>query len=1228
MGNCTIKRSKKASQNYTSSVKINVPNLFYLSRSEKSLLVVENSESRQYSLQKKLKLFRDSSISLLSDSSLIISGGSDSSSSLTNRVYQIFPYSSLLTSLPPLPVPCKFGVFHLYNSSSLIYVGGICESQDNDSSHIEQGAPICRITLGQSSWEVFTGKASFDPGKYLMRNVVYEEDKSVTESNEIVYADVTIKDLYEPGSVIIRDSLVMIGGKICRDRKMVTSDKVFSVRLDQEFFIKQEEFEMPVGLVAPSCAVKNEKIFIAGGLLDDMSHNFEVFVVEWGSKSVRKVELAFERPVELRYPIIVEDKGIWCFSPPKMLYLREDKKQVFTFSLNSQAPRVEINVAKATQNEEQVEFKKVVVDLSLHIITEKTQTSEVKIINRVKDDEDKKDDGVQVEVFTVSKKKKQENEINDLEPAIELVEIELPSISSYNIEEEKRSLCYICNGEMMRIDKFHLLHYQDCFHCHSHHSKLLLCPTCSITFCSSCTRKLKKYPLCEPVLLKCSNNHNLCHYQSPTSSCINCFNKIESNHLFCFICNEHLCIPCHESLSTFINSSPHCYNSHKLTWALKPNPICSNCFKTSTSLIHFSCKICDFFECTDCLNEKNHTLIITDRNFTNPKENLSYNLHDDESNLHEEAAEKQFKLEKNENKIEEFEEIDERPMPDESEISATQVQESFKYMIPLEELRKKIPQKPIRGEKSPFFLSLSPGKVSNENNKEKKNLMRKSLGDFSLGNGSKADYHDVEPISQHAGNFRLSAVLNSETSERSSEFETFGNFFKGHKNKNKVDYREESEVFSKSVIEQSYGIEENSHKVQSIEFAKTNKLKENFEVRPDFRDKIDELLSKHDNEKRGEIENNERISNSHKKKKKTKEIEDEVFDGKDIVLEEDQKNDEKNKKQKKLKEYQNKNKKSSLDPTSSSSSSENLNLNFQLKLKPILESEENLKSPNNSKFSNSSKNQSNSSLSNPQDQVLIFSPKNNVLQQTDLPELSSQIEIPFTSYIKITPEEPEETAFLESSIFFPTTENETEQVAPVIDKTQGKDKLQALKAKLNLLTENSEDFSSSFEPNESGFNGFVIGNFQVSDSEPENLMRPVKAGEVKRILDDLDECEKFNGSKDSRDDASSSESGSYAIFNPFDVCENFEGDSGIKVNEFEEGGGLIEEVEEKLLQSKKCLKVKKEKRKKSEKVKRLDESEEKQSEDKSKIVKKKEKKCKKKSSSSDGSAYGFVFEYE
>ena len=96
-------------------------------------------------------------------------------------------------------------------------------------------------------------------------------------------------------------------------------------------------------------------------------------------------------------------------------------------------------------------------------------------------------------------------------------------------------------------------------------------------------------------------------------------------------------------------------------------------------------------------------------------------------------------------------------------------------------------------------------------------------------------------------------------------------------------------------------------------------------------------------------------------------------------------------------------------------------------------------------------------------------------------------------------------------------------------------------------------------------------------------MKKIKFGEVKQIIDDLDDDRKFKENKKNIEDNSSNESDSYAIFNPFDVLVNFEATNEIKLNESQEEKN---EIKEKLSKERKSSSGKKDNSRKIKKIER------------------------------------------
>ena len=105
----------------------------------------------------------------------------------------------------------------------------------------------------------------------------------------------------------------------------------------------------------------------------------EIFLIDFSTKIVKKIITQLERPIEDKYPIFREDKGILCYSPPKLLYVREDKDKTYTFvvpTLDILSSQIAI-IPKPKENVPKYHF----IDLSINLIqkTLLSQSSSIKI---------------------------------------------------------------------------------------------------------------------------------------------------------------------------------------------------------------------------------------------------------------------------------------------------------------------------------------------------------------------------------------------------------------------------------------------------------------------------------------------------------------------------------------------------------------------------------------------------------------------------------------------------------------------------------------------------------------------------------------------------------------------------------------------------------------------------------------------------------------------------------
>lgn len=935
MGNCTVKRAKKASKNYVSSVKITVPNLSYLNRREKTLLVVESQESTEISLKKKVKVFRDTCISALPDSSIIVAGGSDSSSSLTNGVYQIFPYQRTIKQLAPLPIPSKFGNFLRYKSF-LFYVGGICEAQDFNSSQSEQGTPICKLDLDHNCWKVFSEQNIMNPEKYLKRNIMSEEDKSRLSNYSI--SNFNTKDLYEPGSIIIADKLYLIGGKILFDEVMQATDQIYSVKLDDDFKLCEENLVFPVKISSPSCCVYKDIACVAGGFLWNMAENLEIFLVDFKNESIRKVNLTIDRPIEPRYPVFVDNKGILCFSPPKMMYLREDKQQIFSFSLPTQVNHGDIEIRTDFQASD---TKAVEPSNNLH--------SEQSVSN-----------------LNYSGSLNTDNIKQEKSPSLHA---SFSSASPQKIESNHVSPpnCSICTLKLKRLRKSSPIFSSTCSYCHEFHSKKYYCSSCSLVFCKSCSCSLSNFKTSPVSYLQCPNFHSLCKTLPDQSAeiCLSC-NNIQNSPLFsCFICELYLCLSCFSSVEQLLTNLPKCKLDHQMKFVCKSNEVCGKCKSEIKGFGKFYCEACCFNQCAECIEVKSEEEFQVFRG----KVKLSYGFEIDESSLCKET-EIQHNISINKRELSPFSENQNRVLDENSDIvheEFNKIGKTQSFATPFEDIKKVILQKPVRGDKSPLVLNLSPKKDSPEDSKfikrglankftispKNATISRNSIGLISEQqiNKYRSNYYFPKPLNP---DFRPSNYAEPSYHRQIEEIKSYLNTSRELKNFEEM-------KSGQSTLRSGLGVENEE----------TYKIQENLIDSP--------------------VVNSKNISHSYMK-----------------------------------------------NPLDSSQDS------GLIKLKKVKKSKKAEK-----EFSEN-------------EEIVIEEPSNFN---------------PGSGKIELAGVEKKESE--NASLFFPTLGDESEQVvAPDIDKHLAQDKLKALKAKLNLLTDKSFDSSVSEQSVSEHFMGFILFNMK------------------------------------------------------------------------------------------------------------------------------------------------------
>lgn len=728
MGNCTAKRPHQA---YQSSVKVSVPNLLYLSRSTKSLLSVISHDINLIKLNHKAKVHKNSAISYLDSTSLIIAGGSDSSSSLTNRIFLINAIKKSILELPYLPVPIKHG--HFCKSSKHLYcIGGVSETEDHDSSQLEEASPLMRYSYENKTWDVFKHINKKAADHFLHRKIIPDEDK-VRESIFIT-GNPLLKDLMFPAVGFWDGKIYLIGGKIKYLTGFEVLDKIFVINVeDEEFRIFEEDYKMPVKVSGSSCFVRGGKGFVAGGMLEGLVPNMEIFEIDFDGKKVRKWEIGVDRPLEDHYPIIAEDKSLLCYSPPKLINVREDKLKCYEFtlpSINNINPQ-DFILEKIPTNPKPI--AKVFVDLSLGLSKPEsalTITTEAFIIPKTSASQHEE----QIIIET------KEIEITDFQNIINNIKNASFSFIDQDLEEKSQ------NELDAECDSGHVISRNSqgkgkvCEHCFRIIDLSWGCEYCEFYVCENCAKGLNGYKRYINSIIKCSHNHYYCRpYTEPSAQiayiCLNCQKTLSSEFLLCFICNEYLCLSCQSLLLEKISpSKPHlCPFFHELL-PTRASELCGICQVFYKGIFNFYCQKCDFYICPGCVENplSLEKLIPKFVGYQERPSKLSQNfikiekkIGDDPKSIRKRQPRKLPKsisidISGNEKAQPPPLHVETEPFsPNNPQISDPgALHMNFNFENPLiskkpvtitnEELMKKIIKKPIRGSPSPFFFNLSP----------------------------------------------------------------------------------------------------------------------------------------------------------------------------------------------------------------------------------------------------------------------------------------------------------------------------------------------------------------------------------------------------------------------------------------------------------------------------------------------------------------------------------------
>jgi hypothetical protein len=328
MGGCTVKSTHTPEQ---AQKKVSIPECSYFCRSKKDLFLISPDKVTKIKLKGKLKAYPDSGTGLTSSGAIILIGGTDSSGSLTTRVFVIRPSDRAADELAPVPKPTKEG--HVFEHNGFYYyVGGTVEAESVDAIHSFEGAPILRYSIDNKQWESFSHDKDPKAGleKALNRNITDKEEHEEILVDEQKFS---LKDIVSPGVFLFEDRAYLVGGKCLEGTDYKPTNKVFSIGLkDGKFDFRQESFNLPVKLVNPVCAAGNVHSVVTGGLLENGGHNVDIYVFDFNKMEVLKNDGKLDSELKENYPPSYNKDEIIFFSFPKIFIKPKKDANTISFS--------------------------------------------------------------------------------------------------------------------------------------------------------------------------------------------------------------------------------------------------------------------------------------------------------------------------------------------------------------------------------------------------------------------------------------------------------------------------------------------------------------------------------------------------------------------------------------------------------------------------------------------------------------------------------------------------------------------------------------------------------------------------------------------------------------------------------------------------------------------------------------------------------------------------------
>ena len=414
---------------------------------------------------------------------------------------------------------------------------------------------------------------------------------------------------------MVKHRIYIIGGKITGQGINEPTDKIFSFSIrENKFEIREEDLKLPVKIIKPACSIIKATGCIAGGLLETGEPNFRIFLIDFDKNSVRTLSIEIDRPLEDNYSIFLTEKGILCFSPPKLLFIKQDKEKLYSFSLPTNSSAFEMIFSKKNESNP---IKKIFVDLSFAMVQNIPEKNEIKQVSSVKNSKNS-----EKKVF--ERFYSQKNSM--VGKSLEFSE----DVYSQSVINEEKSLNDDKNLLIsQKIERFchnsHLLiknskiEDKSCYYCSLTPDQFgFECKTCDFFICRNCVEIIPSLKKINSEYLKCFNNHEFYQITAKTeenneklSVCCNCNKEFFGINAECLKCRVNLCETCQK---TIVLNAPNgeklkCDKGHKLSWYLicdnlvnflPKRHFCSICNKQSYEIGSFGCLNCNFYVCLKC----------------------------------------------------------------------------------------------------------------------------------------------------------------------------------------------------------------------------------------------------------------------------------------------------------------------------------------------------------------------------------------------------------------------------------------------------------------------------------------------------------------------------------------------------------------------------------------------------------------------------------------------------